>query len=317
MGARGFTFIELVASLAIGAVFLLGLAAVVHTGMTGEAERAARASLTADAQFALERIAAAVGAADAILLPLSDNPATATHDEAVREQTIPPRASRAFETAVLALTLPRDADRDGNGVPDADNDGDGLFDEDHHTDSTNDGKTGIAGIDDDDDGLVDEILLYVGDDDEDGSLVGEDPADGDDDDGDGTIDEDVPVDMNNDGQPGRAGVDDDGDGVADEGNYSDDDEDGRIGEDGFDPVVFRLSGATLVERVPLPWDENGDGSVTAADYVEQALADDVTFLRFERIDNERATVVDVTLTLAPPGGAPLTVRTRVRVGGGG
>lgn len=313
---HGFTFIELIASLALGAALLLGLSAVVRTGAAGETERAARAAALADAQFALERITAAVRAADRILLPLSDNPATATADESVREQSIPPRASRAWETAVLAVTLARNADRDGNGVPDADNDGDGRIDEDHHTDSTNDGKTGIADIDDDNDGLVDEINVYVGDDDEDGSLVGEDPANGVDDDGDGTIDEDLPVDMNNDGQPGIAGIDDDGDGVVDEGNYSDDDEDGRIGEDGYDPVVFHLSGSTLVERVPLPWDQDGDGSVTAADWVEQPLADGVTFLRFHRIDGEVTTLVDITLTVAAPGGPPITLRTQVRVAGG-
>jgi prepilin-type N-terminal cleavage/methylation domain-containing protein len=315
MNARGYTLVELLAALALGALVLAGLAGVVRTGAAGEVERTQRAALAASAQFALERMSAAVRDASAILLPLSDNPGTAG-DEAVREQSSPARVSRTWETAVLALPLSYEADRNGNGVPDADNDGDGRFDEDHHTDSTNDAMTGIAGIDDDNDGLVDEILLYVGDDDEDGALVGEDPLDGVDDDGDGTIDDDVPADMNDDGQPGIAGIDDDGDGVADEGNYTDDDEDGKFSEDGIDPVVFRLVGSTLTERVPVPWDENNDGSVTAADWVELPLAEGVTYFRVERVETERATLVDVTLTLTGAGGATLTVRTQQRVGGG-
>jgi hypothetical protein len=122
--------------------------------------------------------------------------------------------------------------------------------------------------------------------------------------------------MNGDGQPGVAGVDDDGDGVADEGNYTDDDEDARVSEDGIEPVVFHLVGATLMERVPVPWDVNKDGSVNAGDWVEEPLADGVTFFAVERIAGGRALLVGLTLELAAAGGSRVRLTTRQRVGSG-
>jgi type II secretory pathway pseudopilin PulG len=312
---RGYTLLELLIALGLASLVMLGLAGVVRSSAAGEAQRGERDALAADAQFALERMTAALRDTTLLLLPLADDPGTAAN-EAEREQSIPARAGHASETAVLAVALPRALDRDGDGVADADSDGDGRFDEDHHTDSTDDGATGIAQIDDDNDGLVDEILLYVGDDDEDGALVGEDPLNGLDDDGDGSVDEDVPADMNNDGQPGVAGVDDDGDGVADEGNYTDDDEDGRVSDDGIEPVVFHLDGAMLMERVPVPWDVNRDGSVNAGDWVDAPVAEGVTHFRVERIAGGRAELVELTLELVSPDGIRVRVETRRRVGGG-
>jgi prepilin-type N-terminal cleavage/methylation domain-containing protein len=312
---RGYTLVELLIALSLAAIVMLGLARVVRSSAASEAQRGERDALAADARFALERMTGAVRDTTRLLLPLADDPGTAAN-EAVREQSIPARAGHASETAVLAVALPLTLDRNGDGVPDADNDGDGRFDEDHHTDSTDDGATGIKSIDDDNDGLVDEILLYVGDDDEDGALVGEDPLNGADDDGDGGIDEDVPADMNNDGRPGVAGVDDDGDGVADEGGYTDDDEDGRVGEDGIEPVVFHLNGNTLMERVPVPWDVNGDGSVNAGDWVDEPLAEGVTWFRVERIAGGRTELIDVTLEVAAEGGTRVRLATRQRVGSG-
>ena len=312
---RGYTLVELLIALSLAAIVMLGLARVVRSSAASEAQRGERDALAASARFALERMTGAVRDTTLLLLPLADNPGTGAN-EAVREQSIPSRSGHTSETAVLAVALPRPLDRNGDGVPDADTDGDGRIDEDHHTDSTDDGATGIKGIDDDNDGLVDEILLYVGDDDEDGALVGEDPLNGADDDGDGGIDEDVPADMDNDGQPGVAGVDDDGDGFADEGNYTDDDEDGRVSEDGIEPVVFHLVGATLTEQVPVPWDVNKDGKVNAGDWVDEPLAEGVTFFRVERIAGGRAELVDLTLELAGPGGTRVRLATRQRVGSG-
>jgi prepilin-type N-terminal cleavage/methylation domain-containing protein len=311
---RGYTLLELLIALGLASLVMLGLGGVVRSSAAGEAQRGERDALAADAQFALERMTAALRDTPLLLLPFADNPGTGA-DEAVREQSIPARTGHASETAVLAVALPRTLDRNGDGLPDADTDGDGRFDEDHHTDSTDDGATGIKGIDDDNDGLVDEILLYVGDDDEDGAL-GEDPLNGLDDDGDGGVDEDVPVDMDDDGRPGVSGVDDDGDGVADEGNYSDDDEDGRVSEDGIEPVVFHLNGATLMERVPVPWDVNKDGSVNAGDWVDEPLAEGVTFFRVERITGGRSDLVDLTLELASASGIRVRLATRRRVGPG-
>jgi prepilin-type N-terminal cleavage/methylation domain-containing protein len=312
---RGYTLIELLIALSLAAIVMLGLARVMRTGFASEAERSERETLATNAQFALERMTNAVRRTSRLLLPFADDPRTSGVDEAVREQSIPARTGHASETAVLAVALDHISDRNGDGVPDADNDGDGRFDEDHHTDSTDDGATGIVGIDDDNDGVVDEILLYVGDDDEDGA-IGEDPLNGIDDDGDGNIDEDVPADMNSDGRPGVAGVDDDGDGIADEGGYTDDDEDGRASEDGYDPVVFHLNGARLMERVPVPWDVNKDGSVNAGDFVEEVIAEGVSYFRVERRPAGRTDLVDLTLELKAAGGTTMRLATRQRVGSG-
>jgi prepilin-type N-terminal cleavage/methylation domain-containing protein len=312
--ARGFTLVELLVALTLASLVMLGLARVVRSSGAAEADRDARASLAADCQFALERMTAAVRDSPHLLLPLADDPRTGA-DEAVREQSIPARSGHASETAVLAVTLPRTLDRNADGTPDVDDDRDGRIDEDHGIDSTDDDATGIVGIDDDNDGAVDEIVIYDGDDDED-LVNGDDPLNGKDDDGDGNVDEDLPGDMNGDGQPGVAGVDDDGDGIADEGNFADDDEDGSIGEDGYDPVVFHLTGSTLFERVPVPWDANKDGLVNAGDFVDQAIASGVTWFRVERIEGDRAQLVDITLALAAANGARVQLSTRQRLGAG-
>ncbi len=57
-----------------------------------------------------------------------------------------------------------------------------------------------------------------------------------DNDGDGRFDEDLPGDMNNDGQPGIAGIDDNLNGTLDSGAASDDDESGSSDEDPCDGV---------------------------------------------------------------------------------
>ncbi|MBT8144694.1 MAG: MSCRAMM family adhesin SdrC, partial [Gammaproteobacteria bacterium] len=149
------------------------------------------------------------------------------------------------------------------------------------------------------------------DNDEDGAIT-EDSIDGVDNDGDGSVDEDLQGDMNADGSPGIAGVDDDGDGSVDEGSPPDDDEDGTNNEDWFDAVVFFLNGSTLMERRPNL--NPADGT----DYTEYPIADNVTQFRVERIPGtgKRAVLVDITLELTPPGGEPVSLNTRVRVGGG-
>jgi prepilin-type N-terminal cleavage/methylation domain-containing protein len=312
---RGYTLIELLIAMSLAALVVVGLTRAVRGGLAAEAERAEREALAAGAQYALERMAAAVRETSLLMLPLPDHRST-PGNEALREQSVPAQAGQAWSTAVLAVALPRDRDRNADGVSDADNDGDGRFDEDHRTDSSDDGRAGIYGIDDDNDGFVDEFVGYAGDDDEDGWLVAEDRANGLDDDGDGRVDEDMPADMNLDAMAGVAGVDDDGDGITDEGHSADDDEDGRVNEDGIEPVVFRLAGSTLMERVPVPWDESGDGVVNAADFVEQPLAEGATYFRVERIAGGRATLVDLTLELQAASGAIVRLATRQRVGSG-
>jgi prepilin-type N-terminal cleavage/methylation domain-containing protein len=298
--ARGFTLLEALLALAIGAILLGALA-----GLTGQSLQALalvreHEALNEDARFAMARMVGAVSGTSRLLLPLAENPATA-HSEAVRD--------------VLAVALDPGLDQNLDGFADADNDGDGRIDEDTSGDLTRDSANGIIGIDDDGDGAVDEADSTGGtyaDDDEDGSSD-EDPVNGIDDDGDGSVDEDPPADTNTDGQPGVAGVDDDGDGAVDEGHQSDDDEDGANNEDGIDPVVFFLSGTTLVERLANidPFD--------GLDFTEHPIAENVSLFRVERLapsPNDRAVLVDIALQLASASGETVDLTTRVRVGGG-
>ncbi|CAN5167413.1 hypothetical protein BH24PSE2_BH24PSE2_14550 [soil metagenome] len=289
----GFSLIELVASMAIGGLVLAALA-----GVAGQATRAREAmdastELQQQAQFAMERMVRAAHGTTRVFVPRPENGVT-PNSESVR--------------SVLALTLDPSLDRNRDGFADADNDRDGRIDEDPGDDTTGDGASGVIGIDDDNDGLVDES--GSGDDDEDGS-TDEDRLNGLDDDGDGLIDEDTRRDMNEDGRPGVAGMDDDGDGLVDEGAGEDDDEDGSSDEDRLDVVVYRLSGTTLLERLP---DLN---AVDGTDFTERPIADNVRGFRVEYLaptSPERPATLDITLTLADAGGASATLNTRVRVG---
>ena len=123
------------------------------------------------------------------------------------------------------------------------------IDEDISSDMNDDFSSGIAGIDDDGDGSVDEGSRW--DDDEDGS-VDNDPIDGIDNQGNGNIDEDCGPDANHDSASGIAGIDDDGDGSVDEGSRWDDDEDGSVDEDPLNPLIYSFDSSTntLLERFP-------------------------------------------------------------------
>jgi len=290
---HGFTLIEVLITVAIAAILIAGLGGVVGQALhAGDVVREQN-DVAEEAAFAMERIVRSVSRSQRLLLPLAENPVT-PWSESVRE--------------VLAITLDRALDRDGDGFADADNDKDGAVDEDVPDDTGNDGQAGIVGVDDDGDGVVDDGGNT--DDDEDG-ITGEDGLTGADDDGDGAVDEDPGADANGDGSPGAAGTDDDGDGLTDEGHVFDDDEDGRNDEDWLDPVVYFLSGSTLVERMPNPNPVDGN------DYTESTVAEDVTLFRVERIPQggDRALRVDLTLELTTPGSEPYTIHTQVRVGG--
>jgi hypothetical protein len=123
------------------------------------------------------------------------------------------------------------------------------IDEDLSSDMNEDGKCGIAGIDDDGDGLIDETVhLFGGDNDDEGSAANEDDLDGIDNDGDGSVDEDYPGSL--DGIPGIPNFDDDGDGLVDEGGGGDDDEDGHTSEVGQIPVLYLYdSGTDTIQEV--------------------------------------------------------------------
>ena len=217
------------------------------------------------------------------------------------------------------MTLPSYVDLDFDGIPDADDDGDGQIDEDLPDDSHHDFFPGVMLIDDDGDGDVDEGAGWA-EDDEDGS-DNEDPLDGIDNDGDDSIDEDPASDTNGDGCPGVCTVDDDSGGDIDEGADDDDDEDGGSFDDAYDPVVFYLNGGALMERMPVPWNQDGisapDGPVDGRDFVESSIAESVSGLRFERIEGTGADgqLIDVSLTLTGAGGETITLGRRIRVGG--
>lgn len=316
----GYTVIELVVSMGIAAMMLVGLQQMLSTGISAMDDVKERTNLARQGRFAMSRMVDAVHGSPRLLIPLSDNPATA-FNENIREQSVPaspPQSGSTLATAVLAVTLNRALDIDGNGVFDADNDDDGRFDEDLPADTQNDGKAGIRDFDDDGNGIKDFWLSPAGDDDESNDRSqSEDVINGIDDDGDGSVDEDPGADNNGDAAPGIAGVDDDGDGSVDEGNVNDDDEDGQSDEDWFDPVVFYLQGSAVIERRAVPWDENGDSVVTGRDFVESTIADNVTLLRFERIapTGDQQQLVDITLMLSDSNGESINLNTRVRLGG--
>ena len=300
-------------SLAIAALLLTAMTGLVNNALDIRNDTGVRNDTMRDGRFAMQRIVTAVLGTDRLLLPLADNPNT-NWREHVREQTVPasaPEGDSTLATAVLAVTLDPTLDINADGFADGDNDKDGRVDEDPDGDITSDGRAGIMDIDDDGDGAVDESPALDADDDEDG-VADEDWIDGIDNDSDGAVDEDSPADINFDNQPGIAGVDDDDDGSIDEWQNRDDDEDGTGNEDWLDPVVFFLAGTTLMERSP------NLTSFWGGDYSEYVIAENVTRFRVERISDagKRAMLVDITLEITDPDGEPVSLNTRVRVGGG-
>ena len=315
---NGFTLIELLISLVVGSILLLALNSLVGQGLQTYDTVNGGDALNRQARFAMEQMVHAVSHSRQLLLPLNDNPAT-NWPEHIREETVPPSppvGDSVGASAVLAVIQDRSLDLDRDGIPDADQDGDGRIDEDPPSDLTNDQSPGIYLVDDDGDGLVDEGGNPA-DDDESSGVSGEDPQNGLDDDGDVSTDEDPDNDLNLDGCPGFCGVDDDRDGLVDESVAEDDDEDGVSGEDWLDPLVFYLENGTLMQRSPVPWDESGSGGVTGRDFITEALAENVSRMRVERLPltDGRAVQVELILELSDPvTGDSVSLETRVRVG---
>ena len=320
---QGFTYIEMMLSVTIMGVVMLALMGVINTATEAGGNVRSSNDLTRQARFAMQRMTRFAGHSRHLMLPLRDKPAS-NWPENIREQTIPPSpptGDSSFATAVLAVTLPEFVDLDQDGFPDADDDEDGLIDEDLPNDNTHDFFPGIMGVDDDGDGQIDENPSFWWDDDEVNGVYNEDPLNGIDDDGDNNIDEDTASDQNADGCPGICGVDDDADGTIDEGSDDDDDEDGNTFDDPYDPVVYYLSGNSLIERMPARWDTDGisvpDGPVDGRDFEESVIAENVTRLRFERLDDGTTLeLVDILLELTDPtSGQTISLQTRVRIGG--
>ena len=316
----GFALLELLVAIIIAALLIAGLGGITGQALDTYAMVDDKNQLTREARYAMEQMVRAVSHSRRLILPLPDKTVT-PFIENIREQTVPastPPAGSSFATAVLAVTLPDYYDLDSNGIPDADNDGDGRIDEDPPADISFDNKPGLAGIDDDGNGVADYAFSPLADDDESNDLAqNEDPVNGSDDDGDGITDEDPGADNNGDGCAGLCGVDDDGDGSVDEGAAADDDEDGISDEDWIDVLVFYLNGSTLVQRTPVPWDISGGGLVSGLDVIVEPIAENVTRLRIERVAQAgRSQRVDITLELTSPvSGESISLHTRVRVGG--
>jgi len=307
---RGIGYVELLVTLAIGALLLAGLGGVIGKALQSRDHAHGNNDLYRQARFAMQRMVRAARLSTGLLLPLADNPSTGW------QENIRDSQAGGQGRAALALRLPAESDLDEDGTPDADDDGDGRIDEDMPADIQNDGASGLLGFDDDGDGLVDNHS--TGDDDEDGSSD-EDWIDGIDNDGDGVVDEDPPADGNSDGETGITGVDDDSDGSVDEGAADDNDEDGSAGEDPLNPLVFYLENGVLQERRPVPWDTTSDGAVDGADFVVSPLVENVTHFRVERITTPGARYrrVDLLLTVTRPDTSEsLTLQTQVRIGGG-
>ena len=309
-GSAGFSLIEVMIAVLLTAILAASLGHVIGSAFDVHDEVRARSDANRQGLFVIGRMQRAVHGASQLIVPQAERPGTA-HSESVRDP------------GVLAVTLDPSIDRDADGISDSDNDGDGRIDEDLPGDANNDDEAGIRGVDDDNDGLVDES--NSDDDDEDEDTTGnkdEDWLDGVDNDGDGAVDEDPPDDANNDGEAGIRGVDDDNDGLVDESNDDDDDEDedttGNKDEDWLDVVVFRLVGSQLLERVPVPWDENSSGSVTGQDFIEQPIAENIATFIVSRspAPNGGQPVVEITLGVTMPSGEISTHTVKFLVGSG-
>lgn len=317
----GFTLIELMVAMLLAGLLLAGMTGMIRQAMGTDTVVDERNRLLQDARFALGRMTSFTSRSRGLLLPLADNPNT-NWPEHIREETVPaspPIGASTLATAVLAVTLPADVDLDADGFPDADDDRDGRIDEDLPDDAHHDFQPGIMLIDDDGDGSVDETGVWADDDEQGGS--NEDPIDGIDNDGDGNIDEDQPTDMNGDGCAGICGVDDDASGAVDNAASDNDDEAGSGFEDGYDPVVFYLDGNRLMERMPVPWNEDGistpDGPVDGRDFISSVIAENVTRFRVERLSSSDVEyqLVDIVLELEGRSGIAVDVNARVRIGG--
>jgi len=286
---RGLTLAEILITVAIAGILVLGI-----NGLTGSAYEQwqysnERQEMLSQGNFAMSRIIQAVNATRRVLIPLVDDPATA-YSESQRN--------------ILAVTLDPGLDRDVDGFADGDNDKDGLIDEDIPADNTFDGLPGLKGVDDNNDGLVDENpggADFASDNDEDGRKR-EDCLNGIDDDLDGSIDEDLP--KQNDKVGGNANNDFDNDG------------DGRTNEDWLDPVLYLVSadGKQLVERMP------GLNPIDGTNYAEYpvAEAERITFTvqRLPVAVGAQAELVNVILLLSGKYGGDIRFETSLRIGSG-
>ncbi len=305
---QGLSLLELLLAISISAILFSALFGLVNNALNIEQHITAKNRSLQQARFAMQMMIKSVRMSTTLLVPLSENTNT-SYSESVRN--------------VLAITLDPTMDRDKDGWADANNDQDYLdlnnngsrdageperIDEDPGADITNDGQSGIIGIDDNGDGSIDNGR-DKNDDDEDG-VREEDPVNGLDDDNDGSIDEDYQADKENDNAAGVLGKDDDLDGSVDEGQAGDDDEDGSLDEDWLDAVVYFVNGTTLMQRLPNINPSSG------SDYQEYPIADKISSFQVKRIPAATATLVKISLSINADDGETIQLSTQVRLGSG-
>ena len=73
----GFTLTEVLVTVVIFGLILVGIAGVVEQTLRAESVTRERNDLTRQARFAMDRMTAAVSATRYLMLPLADNPGTA------------------------------------------------------------------------------------------------------------------------------------------------------------------------------------------------------------------------------------------------
>ena len=79
--------------------------------------------------------------------------------------------------------------------------------------------------------------------------------------------------------------------------------------------MYRLVGTTLIERIPVPWDTDGDFTQTGSDYVENTVLDNVTAFSAARTNTAATELLALKITIADDSGNPRMLSTTVRVGG--
>lgn len=216
---KGFTLVEMILAVTIMGIIAGATMPLLSAILNAHASVSARSSLYQEGMLIMERITSGLRKTTVVAVP---NGHSTTRD-------------------ILAFSRLVNSDNDfyfGDPLlPRIDEDPDNYYSV---------GSYGIKGVDEDDDGQVDEG--DVRDEDEDG-LIDEDLLDGLDNDGDGTIDEEVSIDYMGNGVSGIFGIDDDGDGTVDEELFEDDDEDGTIDEEEilFVVYVYNSSTNTLTE----------------------------------------------------------------------
>lgn len=330
---KGLTLLEILISVSIAGILIAAISGFINTALNAGQTTHFQNDTQQQARFAMQRMTRAVSKSRQLRLPLGENLNTKCSESVRGDNSDSDANNNCNDIGVLAVALDPTLDRDKDGWADANNDKDFLdvnksgtrdagepeqIDEDTGKDNNNDGASGIKDIDDDGDINADIDGLSTTDNDEDG-INNEDSIDGVDNDNplDGSIDEDIDKDMNGNLKPGITGVDDDYDGAVDDGVIDDDDEDGAVSEDWIDEQVFFLdktdpNNYKLKERLP---DIN---AVDGADYTEYVIVENVSQFRIERLlgANGSTVLVDITLTLSPPGSQPVILNTRVGVDGG-